>query len=598
MTGPTTTEQALRTEHAATHRFVQVVSLVLLVAAPFFTVEYWREGVRFLAATNAVGVAGAGIAFVLSLLPRWWNHARVGATASAALVATAIAVHGGPDGYEYLFLFTLPPSMTFLGGLRLGSAINVGFLGLLAASLVWPDTIRWARPNATMFNTRLVASYVALNVYVFLIVQQRRSAYNLFRRFSIRESQTDLRRASVIGIETPIGNRPAFLVSVPDSDWVHDRFGLDTAEAVHTAIADRLRTRFGDDSTYYYQPFEFLILGYRRDGIAADGTSYPELDTIRSAMSEPVRVGGVELVVRYRVTARSEPGDDRDTMLRHLRTARTIAQTAPPGETVWYHPSMTEALERRHTLGDAFERSIANGTELSLVFQPIVGRNGTVGWEALARWYSQEHGAVSPAEFVPIAEQRGLIPALTDWALETAWSTISTVPAGNHAPYVSVNLSAVYLSLPRPVERMQRMIARSGLNPQRVVLEITETALIEDLNRGSRVLDGLRALGFALAIDDFGTGYAGLRYLQSLRFDTLKIDRSYIDGIAASAKSRSIVEATCGIARAVGAGIVAEGVESIHDYDVLCGLGIDYFQGYLLARPDAALIQVEGPNRE
>lgn len=575
-------EAAFRYEQEGTLRFVRAVSVVLLVGAPFFTIEYFSVGIRWLAIVNSLGMLGAAMALALSFVTALQDAARITITLTAAVVAASVGIHGGPEGYDFLFLFTLPPAMAYLGGLQVGSMVNIGFIALLLFSLLRPDLVRWARAGDPTFNARLVSSYLALNAYVLLVIMQRRRAYSMFRGYAMRESVTGLRRASLLGLALRVRNSCGYLIVVDEVDLLYSRFGLSTVTTLQADIARRLSERFGDEAVYHYKEFQFLILGSCE--AAAD-----TVETIRRSMREPFPVRDMVMAVRVRIAATDQAYGSSSAMLRQLRL--TAGQNAPASTDEmpvrWYSAEIGATVDRREQLGDALERALSCGTELSLAYQPIVEDGRTVGWEALARWDAADYGPVGPDEFIPIAERRGLIPRLTDWALRTAWAALDDPEC-----YVAVNLSSVYLSLPNPSERIANLVASHGIDPSRVVLEVTETALVQDLDRTARSLQRLREAGFRIAIDDFGTGYAGLQYLRNFPADIVKIDRSYVDRISAEDRNRSIVAATVTMAQSLGMGLIAEGVESPDDLAVLQRLAIQRYQGFLFARPGPVMKQV------
>ena len=243
----------------------------------------------------------------------------------------------------------------------------------------------------------------------------------------------------------------------------------------------------------------------------------------------------------------------------------------------------------RLALGGELRRAVDN-SELLLHFQPKLDmRSGTlVGVEALVRWQHPLRGFLPPGEFIPLAEQTGLIYALTQWVLEAAlrqhqaWREM-----GLDIP-VAVNLSRRTLHDPRLPELVAQLLAQYAVPPSALVLEITESSLMADPQRAGENLTELRALGVRMSIDDFGTGYSSLDSLKDLSVDELKIDRSFVQAMATDARARAIVRAIIDLADALELRVVAEGVEDRAAWDVLAGLGCDTAQGYFLCRPIAA----------
>ncbi len=204
------------------------------------------------------------------------------------------------------------------------------------------------------------------------------------------------------------------------------------------------------------------------------------------------------------------------------------------------------------------------------------------------RWQSPERGMVSPAKFIPLAEETGLIHPIGGQVLRQACSQAKAwqghLPSGSH-PFVSVNLSAAQLKHPGFVPEVARVIEETGVDPGALILEITESMLMEDAERSVETLCELKALGVRIAVDDFGTGYSSLAYLKRFPVDYLKVDRAFVDGLGREEGDTAIVRAVMGLARALGLEVVAEGIETVEQLDLLRDLGCDYGQGYYFARP-------------
>jgi EAL domain-containing protein (putative c-di-GMP-specific phosphodiesterase class I) len=223
-----------------------------------------------------------------------------------------------------------------------------------------------------------------------------------------------------------------------------------------------------------------------------------------------------------------------------------------------------------------------------VMYQPVIAIDGgqLVGVEALVRWRRPEHGLVGPDSFIGIAEDTGLIRPLGAWVLHQAcrqlhhWSRI-----GLDGGVVSVNLSGRQLSSPDLVGNVLGAIAAAGIDPSRLSFEITESVLMEDVDRSIEVLRRLKDIGVGLAIDDFGTGYSSLSYLERFPVDALKIDRSFVSRLGTPGADGAIVSAVMALGHALGLAVTAEGVETAEQLQILADLGCDSAQGYLFARP-------------
>jgi EAL domain-containing protein (putative c-di-GMP-specific phosphodiesterase class I) len=233
-------------------------------------------------------------------------------------------------------------------------------------------------------------------------------------------------------------------------------------------------------------------------------------------------------------------------------------------------------------------RRALEADEFHNLYQPIVSGDGEViGFEALVRWQHPERGLVMPADFIPVADESGLIVPLGGAVLRMACQEAMRWPSrpDGTSLRVSVNLSARQVSHPSLVDTVAEVLEQTGLEPGRLNLEITETVLIDDTRTALDTLNGLKALGVGLVLDDFGTGYSSLAYVRRFPIDMLKIDRSFIDGLVRDAEDEAIVTAVISMGRALHVNVVAEGVETTEQAAQLQSLGCNFAQGYLFARP-------------
>ncbi len=232
-------------------------------------------------------------------------------------------------------------------------------------------------------------------------------------------------------------------------------------------------------------------------------------------------------------------------------------------------------------------REALTGGQFLLNYQPVVDLDTDVvtSCEALIRWHSPTRGKVSPADFIPFAEEVGLMPEIGDWVLGAACREATAWP---DSMKVAVNLSAVQFRLPDLVARIEKTLAASGLSPKRLELEVTETAMIGEMEAAICVLQQLRILGVTVALDDFGTGYSSLSFLRTLPFDRIKIDRSFVQDLGSKPQATVIVRAIAGMCASLGASVTAEGVETNEQMETLRAVGCSEVQGYLIGRPCSA----------
>jgi EAL domain-containing protein (putative c-di-GMP-specific phosphodiesterase class I) len=247
---------------------------------------------------------------------------------------------------------------------------------------------------------------------------------------------------------------------------------------------------------------------------------------------------------------------------------------------------MDARVKARRTLEVDLRKALANG-EFELYYQPIINveRQDVSGCEALLRWHHPERGLISPAHFIPVAEETGLIVPLGEWVLRQACAEAATWP---HDIKVAVNLSPVQFKNQPLAQVVISALAASGLPSNRLELEITETALLQNNNATLHTLHQLRDLGVRIAMDDFGTGYSSLKYLRSFPFDKIKIDRSFVKDLSIEDDAPAIVQAIISLANSLRMTTTAEGVETERQLERLRAIGCVEMQGYLFSHPKPA----------
>jgi EAL domain-containing protein (putative c-di-GMP-specific phosphodiesterase class I) len=312
-------------------------------------------------------------------------------------------------------------------------------------------------------------------------------------------------------------------------------------------------------------------------------------DKVTQALRHPFAVAGGEFFATASIGVCLYP-DDATTMSELVSSADTAlyyAKSAGRNRLSEFVPAMTAATQRRAALERELRRAIGAG-QLAVHYQPQFNctSGALVGVEALLRWRHPEHGAISPAEFIPIAEESGLIVELGAWVLQRACTDVAGWQrAGAPALTLAVNMSARQLREPGFIEDVTRALAGSGLAPGRLELELTESLLMEDVPGAVAFMQAVRALGVRLAIDDFGTGYSSLAYLQTFPINQLKVDRSFVQLLPQ--RGGTIIHAVLALARGFGLTVVAEGVEEPQQLEWLRQAGCDVVQGYLLGMPMA-----------
>ena len=307
------------------------------------------------------------------------------------------------------------------------------------------------------------------------------------------------------------------------------------------------------------------------------------------AFAEPCQLSNLEIQVECAVAAAvgAIGSDDPLDTLRHAQIALKRAKWTKTFEL--YAAGAVDNARRRFSMETDLRRALKRG-ELELHYQPLVDLDtgALSGFEALARWQHEDLGSISPVDFIPVAEESGLIVPLGRWALEEAAQTIAAWDVMLQGPSdftMSVNMSAVQMQRDNVVEAVASALSGANVSGNRMTLELTESIFINDPDGAKRLLESLKALDTNLAMDDFGTGYSSLAYLQQLPIDVLKIDRSFVSGMMVDKDKRAIVRTVLSLARALGMKTTAEGIESEEISEVLRRLGCSVGQGFYFARP-------------
>jgi predicted signal transduction protein with EAL and GGDEF domain len=308
-------------------------------------------------------------------------------------------------------------------------------------------------------------------------------------------------------------------------------------------------------------------------------------ERIIALVEQPVHHDGRALCVGASLGIAVAPSDgiDADTLLKNADLALYRAKESGRGQMRFYEPLMDEKIERTRDLGAEMQGALKRG-EFHLMFQPIFDLTGQriLSCETLLRWTNRRYGAISPAEFIPIAEENGLIVVIGDWVIREACRTASDWPKD---VTVAVNLSPIQLRSANMPTVIMSALAASGLAADRLELEVTESVLLEDIDASLAALDAINRLDVRTTLDDFGTGYSSLSYLTKFPFQTLKIDRSFITDLEQSPASVAIVQTVIELAAKLGMQTVAEGVETQAQLEQLRRTRCDAVQGFLLAHP-------------
>ena len=376
-------------------------------------------------------------------------------------------------------------------------------------------------------------------------------------------------------------------IDLDNFKYINDSLGHSAGDELLVVLAERLRAslRVGDTPARFGGD-EFVIL---LEDLESPGYAVAVAERVLEAMREPFLIEGHEVFATPSIGIAFSGTDhsDADEMLRHADSAMYEAKRRGKACFAIYEASMSGQSLKRLELENDLRRALQNG-EFELYFQPTwdLDADRVSGFEALVRWNHPTRGLVMPGEFIALAEENGLIVPLGFQVLDAAcrqavaWNRVSSYPLS-----MAVNMSARQLHLPDVVPMVARALDQSGLNPQQLILEITESAIVERTEQVLATMNELKTLGLTLAIDDFGTGYSSLAYLRAFPFDYLKIDRQFVSNIDSEPDNSAIVISMVTLAHALKLVVVAEGAESAGEIEHLHGLGCDKCQGYFFGPP-------------
>jgi diguanylate cyclase (GGDEF)-like protein len=337
---------------------------------------------------------------------------------------------------------------------------------------------------------------------------------------------------------------------------------------------------------------EFGVLVTLRRGVT---DALAAAERIQEVLAAPFKISDLEIRVECAIgLALMSAGQDAEELFRNAQFA--VKQAKQVGKPQVYEARQASEARRRFSIETELRRAL-DKDQLKLFYQPLIDlKSGEVaGFEALARWNHEDRGEISPTEFIPVAEESGLILQLGRWAMHKAAETLAgwDRSAGETLPLnVSVNLSAIQVARDDIAAVVSSALKASGLTGDRLTLELTESSIVQDPARATRVFDALKSLETTVAMDDFGTGYSSLAYLQRLPIDVLKIDRSFVSGMMVDPDSVAIVRAVLSLADALGMSTTAEGIETVELATTLATLGCASGQGFYFAKPleaDSAL---------
>ena len=541
----------------------------------------WNAGLVLASAAIAVAASAAALQIFFWLRKGKSLHANRRQALAALVMGVAICgMHYTGMAAASFPVGTVCLSADELSGSRLGVLLSVSSLLLLGLTLLTSMLDARLQGSLNRANLKLQSANEELRKHAFTdpltglpnrLLFEDRLMHALLRRERQHDRKAD--RLAVLFVDLD-GFKP-----------VNDQFGHAVGDGVLKEIAQRLRTAARDgDTVARIGGDEFLVLMEDIDN-AADCAVLAE--RMLQALAQPVRSGERQISISASIGIVVYPDQGQKGKLIANADAAMYAAKRTGGNTcVMFEAHMDAQAREQMSLHNDLRRALEL-RQLQLYYQPKVdGLSGHIhGVEALLRWNHPERGQVSPAVFIPLAERFNLINALGNWVLDEACRQMRAWADDGMRMRVAINLSVHQLREEDLVERIDQALRRNHLDPSQLLCEITESVAMDDIKGTQRAFDGLARIGVFLSIDDFGTGYSSLSYLRQMPASQLKIDRSFVSDLEKSKDAKAIVSAVIRLAHELGLRVVAEGVETAGQRDILVDLGCDELQGFFLARP-------------
>jgi diguanylate cyclase (GGDEF)-like protein len=509
-------------------------------------------------------VAGVGLAWAAVLV---WRSPESGQARGPRLLAAAFTL-GAAQHVQYLVLALAPHlARPVYAGVLHHADVALGWLTGLGMVVSLLESERGAAGRAAGQFERLISLDALTGL-------GNRQSFLERMLAALGQAETSRTRVGVV------------LLDLDRFKLVNDSLGHSVGDLLLRQVGHRIReiVRRGDDiARFGGDEFTLLVPAIRHSEEAMRVAG-----KIVQGLRESFRLGGQELFVTASagVSLFPDHGKDRDTLLKCADTALYRAKEAGRDTARLFSPEMTAETEHRLGLENDLRKAVA-AQQFELYFQPImdVARNRLHGAEALIRWRHPERGLLSPLEFIGVAEQTGLIGPLGTWVLHQTCRQAARWQNLRPRPVAAVNLSARQFLDPVLGRIVKSALEESGLEPQRLELEITETIAMQDLDTTMAMLHELSGLGVRISMDDFGTGYSSLSYLKRFPIHTLKIDQSFVRSVPTDTSDTAIATTVILMAHALGLRVVAEGVERVEQLAYLRQQNCDFAQGYLFSKP-------------
>ena len=415
--------------------------------------------------------------------------------------------------------------------------------------------------------------------------------YDPLTRLPNRRLLMDRLRLSLAASARDARERALFFVDLDNFKTLNDTLGHENGDLLLKEVARRLATcvrksdtvaRLGGD--------EFVIMLEGLSGNADEAAAEAETvgGKILAAVGQPYQLAGHECrsTPSIGITMFGDKRENIDDLLKQADIAMYRAKESGRNTMRFFSPSLQVRLKARAAMEEDLRQGMQSDQFL-LYYQPQMKGERLTGVEALLRWKHPKRGIVLPEEFIPLAEETGLILPLGNWVLETACRQIAAWGQRKETADITlaVNVSARQFRQPNFVDQVLTALDRSGADPRKLMLELTETLLVENIDEVIDKMTALKSHAVKFSLDDFGTGYSSLCYLKRLPLDELKIDRSFVRDVVLDASDRAIAQAVIALGRAMGLSVIAEGVETTEQRDFLTALDCHSYQGYLFGRP-------------
>ncbi len=534
------------------------------------------------------------------------QHAWAGALVFAAIIGLAAALALVTDAPQHLQLLLVGYAMTLGAGIAMGNAgrplVAVGqlvctFLPICIACL-WIGTLPLLVLALILPALAAGLTFIAFNTFATLSRQVRAAGESARLASQMREQAStdpvtglanrfgfeDAARGH-LALHDPRSHVALFWLDIRRFKEINDMMGHNAGDQVLREVAARLRkrvppeardqaiaARFGSD--------EFLLLARLPSRRAVEQLA----DDLFAEMDTPFRIAGqrIERGASIGIAMLGKDCPDLDRLMQHAGLALYHAKIAGQRQVCYFNPAMTRDLARRREI-EAELRGAIQRDELSIYFQPIIDlATGRIrAFEALVRWFHPEKGELTPDEFIPVAEDTGLIITLGNWITRTAARACASWPEDVR---LAVNLSPAQISAPGAALGIIAALKDAHLDPARLELEVTESLFMEDKHETTVFMEQLAAQGVKFALDDFGTGYSSLHYINKYPFSTIKVDRSFVSGPATGLRTEAIIRAVAEMGATLGMEIVAEGLETAEQVDAVRRAGCTLGQGYHFSR--------------